>query len=117
MSVEQLLFIALFVLVPLFNFLAKVLRQRRRPAAPIPQAEEPGEPVTALPPPRVLLPVPEPPRPSARPPRAPAVLVVERRRRAPYRLRPADVRRGLVLMTILGPCRALEREASPNTYL
>jgi hypothetical protein len=111
MSGEQLLFIVLFVLIPLFNVLAKLLR-KRRPAPPVPE-----ERVTALPPPRVLHPVPAPSPLPARVTRAgPAeVQAVERRRRVPYRLRSTDVRRGIVLMTILGPCRALEPGASPET--
>jgi len=111
MSGEQLLFLALFVLIPLLNALARLLR-KRRPAPPVLD-----EPVAALPPPRVLHPVPEPAPPPARVTRAePAVVqVVERRRRVPYRLRSADVRRGMVLMTILGPCRALEPGARSET--
>jgi hypothetical protein len=37
----------------------------------------------------------------------------EQRRRAAFG--PGDIRRGIVIMTILGPCRALEPEATPET--
>jgi hypothetical protein len=112
MSVEQLLFIAFFVLVPLLNFLARLLR-KRLPAPPTPEAE-PEAPAMTVPPPRVLLPVPEPVRPAARGPRAAEVVAVARRRRKPPRVRAADARRGVALMTILGPCRAVEPDEVPR---
>ncbi|MGH7334783.1 MAG: hypothetical protein ACREKS_18970 [Candidatus Rokuibacteriota bacterium] len=114
MSVEQLLFLVLFVLIPLINVLRRVLR--KRPTPPVPEAVR-AESMPALPPPRVLQPVPEFARPPARATaaeRRPAE-VAEQRRQTPYRFSPSAVRRGIVLMTILGPCRALEPEATPET--
>jgi len=114
MSVEQLLFLFLFVLIPLFNVLRKVLR-KRQPAPPLPETR-PVESMPALPPPRKLHPVPalvHPPARATTAERRPAP-VAEPRRRRPY-LAPSDVRRGIVIMTILGPCRALEPEAAAET--
>ncbi len=112
MSVEQLLFLVLFVLIPLFNILRRVLT-KRPPPVPAPVRVEP---MPALPPRRELLPVPALAHPPARETtaeRRPAP-VAEPRRRKPY-LHSSDVRRGIVIMTILGPCRALEPETAPET--
>jgi hypothetical protein len=113
MSVEQLLFLVLFVLLPLLNMLRKALRKRRLPAPPVPEAGR-AEPRPVRPAPMVLPPVPELARP---PPRARTaerrpVQAAERRRTD---FSPSHIRRGIVLMTILGPCRALEPEATPET--
>jgi hypothetical protein len=113
MSVEQLLFLVLFVVLPLLNMLRKALR-KRPPAPPLPEARR-EEPRPLLPPPMVLHPVPELARPPARATtteRRP-VQSAEQRRRAAFG--PGDIRRGIVIMTILGPCRALEPEATTET--
>jgi hypothetical protein len=112
MSVEQLLFLVLFVLVPLFNVLARVLRKRRAPPPPVPRAEPELPAMRPLP--RVITALPEP-APAPRATRPVGVPVAEPRRRTPYRLSARDVHRGMVLMTILGPCRALEPRAGRET--
>ena len=114
---EQIILLLVFVLVPLFNLLVRWLQrrareqQRRVPAEP-PMAEPAplGQwPPAALPPRfRVIEPLlsQEAPRkePSGKAP--PAALPV-RRRAAPLGGR-AAIRRTIVAMTILGPCRGLE---------
>jgi hypothetical protein len=115
MSVEQLLFLVLFVLIPLVNLLARWLR-KRVPEPPIP-APERREPIPILPRPTVLSPVPAlaPQHPRAtsaeRLPDQPLARPAQRR----TRLSPREVRRGIVLMTILGPCRALEPRVGEET--
>jgi hypothetical protein len=112
--VEQLLLLALFLLVALASSLARWLKTRmadhlpaetrpphgvivRRPPHP------PGEPATSVSTP--------PPVPSVRP--APPLPAETRRGAAPSRLGDrSDLRRAIVLMAVLGPCRALEREES-----
>jgi hypothetical protein len=110
-SLEQLIVLAVFLLVPLVNLLARWLRQRGE-APPRPPAEIPHqpEPVPFRLPPTVRLAEPVTPqreeqvtRPRPAPP--PALL-----RRQP-RLRisdPEDVRYAVMLMAVLGPCRGLE---------
>jgi hypothetical protein len=109
---EQILFLALFLLVVLVNLVARWLRGRgeRRPRV---EAERPRE-IREGPrrvPPRPAVPTPEisrAPAPVAAPAPAPPAPV-----RRPPRFRlggVADVRRGIMLMTVLGPCRALEPE-------
>jgi hypothetical protein len=110
MTIEQLLLFVLFLLVPLLQFIGRWLQrdaeQRRR--------RDDGKR-------RVLEPVSRPTRSqrgvaSSRGAESPTfaesrdvTAVVPRRRRQDLRLSgPADARRGVVLMTILGPCRALE---------
>ncbi|HSE91882.1 MAG TPA: hypothetical protein VLF19_01145 [Methylomirabilota bacterium] len=108
---EQILLLALFVVGALASQLARWLKARR------PAEAEPAEGVEALPPrarPRQVTPVPvetsplpdvrllapAPPSPPRRPPRS--------------RLgRPSDLRGAIVLMAVLGPCRALEHEEPP----
>jgi hypothetical protein len=104
MTVEQLVVIAIAVLIALGNLLAR--RRQSRPAAGPPH--EPGVPDG-------LAPVGKPPRPRRRPaPSAPppSDLPVTRRRRRSRLGTLREVRRGIVLMTILGPCRGAEPPAS-----
>jgi hypothetical protein len=122
MSPEQLLLLAALALVWVVSAIVQWLRSRQRAEdAPVPTAP----PGARVPPPDGWV---EPAR--VRPPEAarPPVVVaregwvgppvarppaptLERRRPAAVRLDgPADARRAIVLMTILGPCRALERE-------
>jgi hypothetical protein len=107
MTFEQLLILALVVLLPLLNFLAGRVRRRLEEARPpeavpvAPRAEARPRPGPPAPPerrpaPRIAAPEVEPPRRAVRR-AAPA---------APRSLR--EVRWGIVLMTVLGPCRALE---------
>jgi hypothetical protein len=114
---EQIILLLVFVLVPLFNLLVRWLQrrareqQRRAPAEP-PMAESAppaGWPSRTMPPRiRVI----EPPLPQEAPHqetrrKTPPAAVPARRRAAPLG-GPAAVRRTIVAMTILGPCRGLE---------
>jgi hypothetical protein len=172
MSVESLIFVAIFFLLPLIERLLERNRRKRPPAPPERgDALDPMQPAPPRPRPRVEAPgparpvplpppipvetrkpeparhappaQPKPPGPRSRPSvRQPAVEVmpaevlravrsseraIERRaasaaaalvRRAPARqavgriLRnPRSLRRAMVIATILGPCKALERES------
>ena len=121
---EQLLLIAIFLLVGLINMIVRRLRQRAEEPGPPAEPEEVPWPAPSrtqeLPPAaRVILPVPlpEPSVPAVRPMRSPAPTP-----RAPHRPRGhrrlgsrADVRRAIVTMTVLGPCRAREHESEERT--
>lgn len=105
MTIEQLLILAVLVLIPLVNYLAGRLRRSlkeaepRAAAPPPPRAEprsRPRPPALPRPAPGIVPPEAAPPRPARR--RAASA--------APRSLR--ESRRGIVLMTVLGPCRALE---------
>jgi hypothetical protein len=112
---EQILLLLLFVLVPLLNLLVRWLqgraRAQQRPVPAETRAVEPGghaeRPPTRMPP-RVRVVEPtlsrEEPR-AMRPAPRPRPVVV--RRAGPLGGR-AAVRRAIVAMTILGPCRGLE---------
>jgi hypothetical protein len=114
---EQLLLFVLLLFVLLFrSFFADLLRKRQRAA---PREVEPE--VSAVPPRVRTLPLP----PAARPPVprvgprstslpavGPPIAIRQRMRSRLGGLR--DVRRGIVLMTILGPCRALELPGPPR---
>jgi len=116
---EQLLLLLLFVLVPLFNLLLRWLqrraREQQRPVPAEPRAAEPEgrEELPARMPPRVR--VIEPARPREGPREAPPAPRPQPliRRAGPMGGR-AAVRRAVVAMTILGPCRGLE-EPPPMT--
>jgi hypothetical protein len=114
MSLEQLLFVALFVLIPLFNFLAGLLRKRMQRRAesegapPTPVVVPLPTPVTELP--WAALPEAVPrERPAAPPPRP-----VSPPSARPHARR-SEARRGIVWMTILGPCPGLERPGEPRS--
>lgn len=110
---EQILLLLLFVLVPLFNLLVRWLRRRaraqQRPVPAEPRAAEPKgrEELPARMPSRVRVIEParprEGPRESPPAPRPQPVI----RRAGPLGGR-AAVRKAVVAMTILGPCRGLE---------
>lgn len=108
---EQLFLLALLLFVlllrPFLPFLTDWLQKREQQAPP---AEEPEAPPQLSP----ALATPSRPRQDLR--RTPVPTVgppVATHRRARSRLGSLrDVRRGIVLMTILGPCRALEPPAS-----
>jgi hypothetical protein len=118
---EQILLLLVFVLVPLFNLLVRWLQrrarehQRRVPAEP-PMAEPAppeGWPSRRMPPRIRVIEPPlsqEAPRQETRRKTPPAAVPV-RRRAAPLG-GPAAVRRAIVAMTILGPCRGLEEPPS-----
>jgi hypothetical protein len=110
MTRDQLLILAGLAFVLLINFITRLLRRRREREAP-----RGIEPETPRSPPRAhRLPssVVEPQRARAGPQDAPLPLAVPpyaARRRARSSLGSLrEVRHGIVLMTILGPCRALE---------
>ncbi len=99
-----LLLLALFLVVWLLSLFLHSLRKRGQS-----EARWAGAP--QAPPVRPRKPTPLPPRVMA--PRTPPVPAVAPlgvlHQRPPSRLgSPREVRRGMVLMTILGPCRALE---------
>jgi hypothetical protein len=112
---EQILLLLLFVMVPLLNLLVRWLQRRareqqQRPVPVEPRAAEPvrreGRPPAPLPP-RARLIEPalprEGPRETLPAPRPQPVL----RRPRPLGGR-AAIRRAIVAMTILGPCRGVE---------
>jgi hypothetical protein len=110
MTPEQILMLAVFVLVPLLNLVVRLLR--RHLAGQLPRETQPEAPDT---PARVRT---LPSGPSARraearaiPPRVPPPVAAARRSRRRPRVHlgsAREVRRGLVLMAVLGPCRGLE---------
>jgi hypothetical protein len=107
---EQLLPVALILLALLFRpFLADLLRKGQRAAA---QEREPEAP------PRLSPLRASPPTPHAGPRGAPLLETplpdVTRRRARSHLGSLQEVRRGIVLMTILGPCRALESPRPPQ---
>jgi hypothetical protein len=118
-SPAQLLLLAVFLLVPLLNFLLTLWRRRRRRAG---TAIRQLEPVTREAPAQAT-------RPRAiqaarvgvsgdRPRRETPRVFAEvppgaQRLKVSARLGPPDARRGIVLMAILGPCRALEPGQPP----
>lgn len=117
---EQIILLLVFILVPLLNLLVRWIqrraRERRRPVPVEPRAAEAAAggkgPPAALPP-RVRVIEPALPGEGTRmaPPAPPPQPVM--RRVGPLGGR-AAVRRAVVAMTILGPCRGLE-EPPPNT--
>jgi hypothetical protein len=108
MSLEQLVLIAVFVLVPLLNFLVRVLGRRfgaRAPAEPVPMAvPAPSSSQRASPGVRRRT----VPGRSAGASSPPDSRPAGARRRLPLQLESAHaVRRAIVLMAVLGPCRGL----------
>jgi len=110
-TLEQLLILAVFVLVPLINLLVRVMRKRldiARPQQPGPEAANVPPPGRTLPAvlvargrePRGILPSApsKPPSLSSAPGRRPRVRVGSMR----------EARRAIVLIAVLGPCRGLE---------
>ena len=113
-TVEQLLLLIIFVLLPLLNWLLRRLGQRRERQHPLPPyMPEPRQRVSE---PRSRAPQPARDRIQAR--EAPPAPVAVRRRRISrssfFRTR-AEMRRAIILMTIVGPCRASDpiRENDP----
>jgi hypothetical protein len=112
-SLEWLLLLAFFVLLPLVERLLRTAREQRAARRPEqPQAARPAAPSPVMPrPQRAEQPVPR------RPPAA-AILAPPQRQGRPRVAAVADLlhavglRRAIIVMTILGPCRAL----SPHTW-
>jgi hypothetical protein len=97
-SAEQALALALF-LRSLLSFMAD--QQQAREQDELPRAEP-----TTPPPPLPLPPAPLPAHTTVAP--------ASRRRRLLPQLRRQEARRGMILMTVLGPCRALEPSSPPQ---
>ena len=128
---EQLIILAVVALAWLVNFVLDLVRSRGRPAPPqdreadltleeqeiaLPEVLRERASEAALPAPEARSAEPRrpivvvPAAPSARPPvaaRRPAARLPERGR-VRRRIDPVEARRGIVLMTILGPCRGVE---------
>lgn len=106
LTFQQVLLVAIIVLIPLLNLVGRWLRGRMQGAAPAPPAPEAAERPLRFPPgARRLEHVPpaERPRSAALPPPS------DRRPRRPAPLGGLpEIRRAVVMMTILGSCRALE---------
>ena len=112
MTPEQLVFLLIFLLIPLLNFLVRILRGRVRRAPRGPVEPAPGRPPAAAP---SLRPRPAAPARPHEQPREPVRLMPVPETPGPQRVRarldPADLRRGVVLMTILGACPGTEPPA------
>lgn len=114
---EQWLFFAIFVAIGLFNLLGRWLKRRmqeqaRQNAPPEPPAPRfPEVEIREIPAPR-RMPAAPPPEPVVPPVRVPARRSAVREiARVPTRLGgQTDLRRAIVLMSVLGPCRGLESE-------
>jgi hypothetical protein len=121
MSFESLLLLAFLLLVPLLERLAGAMRARRR-SQPADQAPVPAPPGLALP----LPPAPARAERLTSRKRAPAHVVIPNDqvapelaghatpRRRPRRIVGADLRHSIVMMTILGPCRAADDSRGPR---
>ena len=118
---EQIGVFLLFIAFVVFNLIAGAVNRRRQRGT--------AEKESQLPPPSAPVPLTLPPRVVLRPPSieeaAPPPPVVVRRQPARGRvpvpgqrrleLRAAELRRAIVLMTVLGPPRALEHEAKDGS--
>ncbi len=94
MSLEQLIFLALFLVLPLLQFLTDYLKRRAPVPATLPPRQDRKQPVIA--PEAVLNPV----RPVS--PNQPV------KQKVSFRPRSSALRKAIVTMAILGPCRANE---------
>jgi hypothetical protein len=113
-SPAQLLLLAAFLLVPLLNLLLTLWRRRQRDGT----RAGPFDPVSPQPPPALETQAGRAGTSGDRPrrdtPRVPAEAPLGAPRlKVAGRLGPRDARRGVVLMTILGPCRALDPQPPP----
>lgn len=115
MTRTQLLFLLLMAFVLLLNFVTRALRRRVVRAAPRSSESEVSEiPRRAQRPPPATTPRRSPEAPRTAPlPVAVRPATPQPRARAPLGGLRA-VRRGVVLMTILGPCRAVEPPGPPT---
>jgi hypothetical protein len=106
-TLEQILILAaVFVLVPLLNALVRALR--RRLVGPTPRESGSRAPETSAPVRMPSLPLDSPRRAAGGAP-PPLTDVLQSRRRPKVRIASAqEARRGILLMTVLGPCRGLE---------
>jgi hypothetical protein len=106
-SVEQILILFIFVLLPLLNWLLRQLGRRRERQTPLPPYRPELRHRAAVSEPDI--PSPQPTRHRIQTREAPPAPAAGRRRgistSSLFRTR-AEMRRAIVLMTILGPCRA-----------
>jgi hypothetical protein len=116
---EQIGVFIIIALIGLVQFLFRWLKARaeqRASRAPAPPTRD-AEPAVPTPSPRMPRELRAPPREMAPPPQraVPPTLrsVTPQRPRRPVLGTPAQLRRAIVLMEILGPCRATERSAPP----
>jgi hypothetical protein len=110
MSFEQILFLAVFVLVPLLNLLRRALARHAQRAAP-PELAPTAPDAAAEQPLRVssARTRPGPVRGQSTSAQTPPTQVSGARRRPRVHLRGAhEVRRAVILMAVLGPCRGRE---------
>jgi hypothetical protein len=104
MTIDQVFVALLVVLVLLINFVVPILRRAAQESER--ERVEPVEPAVSVR--RRVIPVrPAPHIPQGRQP-APLKIAATTRRRAPQPVTLREARRGIVLMTILGPCRAYD---------
>ena len=128
MSIETLLVVAFLIVLPLLEWLVRALRERTPQGQDAPPASLPHpEPVpVAAPLPAAVLPPPPPRHPqtervsagervrASRAVQQAAAAPMHPRKVTPARRHPlslsnrAELRRAVVLMTILGPCKAVE---------
>jgi hypothetical protein len=107
MTRTQVLLVAALVLGPLFSLLMRAVMRRLESGRS--RDLEPGPPSLVAPGPSPRAPAPAPVLHARDTPRGGELESVAETRAMPGRLGShRDVRRGLVLMAILGPCRALE---------
>ena len=133
MTLETLLFLAFFLALPLLDRLVRALRARliaaveqatpadRPGPPPLAPAERQSLPAVEPPPIPIAVPAPRHPAQASRGrlnrPAEPESIEQPTRRatrgaRSRWNSRIGDRRRAVVLMTILGPCRALDRDAA-----
>jgi hypothetical protein len=114
---EQLILVAIFLLVGLVNAIVRWMRQRTPPPPEaLPPPETPPRPPRTLDlPPGVRV----VPAPAVAMPAVPASPPVTRRRRASAARdavgRRGELRRAIIAMTVLGPCRGREGEPGLRT--
>jgi hypothetical protein len=108
-SVAQILLLIVFVLLPLLNWLLRRLRRRHERQTPLPPYMPEARHRTTVSEPDV--PSPQPLRQRIQAQEAPPAPATVQRRRvsrtALFRTK-AEMRRAIILMTILGPCRAAD---------
>ncbi len=121
MALEQLLILVIFILLPLINWALQRSRRGRdsepqapRPPRPLPEARRARQEPTA----RVAVPQATAERlsmPQATPPPPADFWRHDLRRRLVPRTR-QELRHAIIMMTILGPCRALEPPREGTGY-
>jgi hypothetical protein len=109
LSFEQIFLLILFVLLPLLNILIR--RMTRHPERRLAEGESTGQVRRRSEPAPRSRPLPRATRAPEHEIQAPAVSTTVSRRRFSKRVTfetRRDVRRGIITMTILGPCRAFD---------